>query len=163
MAAIAAVLSVVSGAVGAVGAIQSANAQASAAEYNAKIDERNKIIAQQDRKNTLELSAIEADDKRKENARTLSSIRAAYGSSGLDMAGSPLDVIEDTAIELSLDTRRIEYEGRARAREGYMKAQSYGERATLNRMEAKSARAAGPVSAFGYLAGGVGNALARIN
>jgi hypothetical protein len=151
-----AIMAVASGAISAVGAIQSANAQAAAADYNAKVDQRNAIIADQDRRQALLTADIDAQDKRRENARTMGSIRAAYGNSGLDMAGSPLDVLEDSALETSLDVQRIEYEGRARGREGAMKAQGFREDANLQKMNASASKSAGVLSAFGYFAGGVG-------
>lgn len=161
MAFLPAILSVVSGAISAVGAIQSANAQAAAAEYNAKVDERNARTANQDRINAVKTAQIEAEDKRRENRRTLASINAAYGATGLEMSGTPLDVLQDSAIELALDERRVESEGYARNREGGIKMQAFREDAVLRRMEAKSARAGGIISAFGYLIGGAGNALQR--
>lgn len=149
---LAAVFTVISGGLRAVGAIQQARAEAAAFEYNAAIDARNRQIADQDRRYNVQLAEVEADDKRRENARTMSSIRTAYGSSGLDLGGTPLDVLEDTALELNLDVRRIEQEGRVRNREGGIKMQEFGERSVLNKMRAKSARTAGAISAFGYLA-----------
>lgn len=163
MAALSAVLTVVSGAFSAIGAIQQANAAQASAEYNAKVAERNRVIADQNRQLAIQTAEIDASDKRRENARTLSTIRAAYGKSGLEMAGSPLDVMEDSALELELDTQRIAYEGRARGREGAIQMQEFSERATLSRMEGRSAKSAGILSAFGYLAGSAGTALSRVN
>lgn len=158
--AISAIFTAIGSVMSAVGAIQSANAQAAAAEYNAQIDERNRIIADQNRKNNVQLAAIEAEDQRRDNRRTMASIRTAYGGAGIDLAGSPLDVLEDTALELELDTARTEHEGRLRNREGGMQMQEYSEKAVLNRMEAKNAKKAGMISAFGYFAS-AGAALTR--
>lgn len=150
--AISAIFTAIGGVISAVGAIQSANAQAAASEYDAQISERNRVIADQNRKHNVELALIDAEDKRRDNARNMSTIRAAYGGSGLDLAGSPLDVLEDTALEQELDVRRTEYEGRVKNREGGMQMQEFKEKATLSRMEAKNAKKAGILSAFGYLA-----------
>lgn len=159
---LAAVASAVSGVIGAFGAIQSANAQAAAAEYNAKISERNAAIADQNRKQAIETSEIAASDKRRENRRVLASMRAAYGTSGLELAGSPLDVLEDTAVEQELDTQRVKYEGRLRAREGAIQMLGLREDATLSRMEGKAAKTAGYIGAAGQLVGGIGTALTRM-
>lgn len=159
---LAAAASAVSGVIGALGAIQSANAQAAAAEYNAKISERNSAIVDQNRKQAVETSEIAASDKRRENRRVLASMRAAYGTSGLELAGSPLDVLEDTAVEQELDTQRIRYEGRLRAREGAIQMLGLREDATLSRMEGKAAKTAGYIGAAGQLVGGVGTALTRM-
>lgn len=159
---LAAAASAVSGVIGALGAIQSANAQAAAAEYNAKIQERNSIIADQNRKQAVQTAEITAEDKRRDNRRILASMRAAYGTSGLEMAGSPLDVLEDTAVEQELDVQRIRYEGRARAREGAIQMLGLREDATLSRMEGKAAKTAGYIGAAGQLVGGIGTALTRM-
>lgn len=159
---LAAAASAVSGVIGALGAIQAANAQAAAAEYNARIQERNAIIADQNRKQAIETSEIAASDKRRENRRVLASMRAAYGTSGLELVGSPLDVLEDTAVEQELDTQRIRYEGRLRAREGAIQMLGLREDATLSRMEGKAAKTAGYIGAAGQLVGGIGTALTRM-
>lgn len=138
---LAAVGSVASGFIGAMGAIQAANAQAAAAEYQGKLQERNAAIIQQQ-------TSAEMEDQRRENRRRLSALRVAYGASGFEMAGSPLDVLEDTAIEGELDVSKIEYQGKLRALE-------QTDNAELSRMEAKSAKKAGAIGAVGALVGGV--------
>lgn len=163
MGVLAAVATVASGAISAIGAIQSANAQAAAAEYNAKIDQRNAAIADANRKTIQQQTEFDVEDKRRENARTLASIRAAYGTSGLDLAGSPLDVIEDTALELNTDLQRVDYEGRMKARDAAMQSQTSRESSVLHKMEAKSAKTAGIISAFGYFTSGVGQGLSQLS
>lgn len=157
-----ALASLASGVVSAMGAMQQAEAQARSAEYNAKVQDRNAIIADQNRQHAIQTADVAAQDKRRENRRVLASVRAAYGTSGLEMAGSPLDVLEDTALEQELSASRIKYEGTVRAREGAIQMLGYNEEATLQRMEAQSARAAGGVAAAGALFGGIGNALTRM-
>lgn len=162
LAALAPIASAVSGVVGAIGAIQAGNAQAAASEYNARVSERNQAVAEQNRQIAVRTAEIDAEDKRRENRRQLGAIRAAYGSSGLEMAGSPLDVLEDSAIEMELDAQRIEYEGRMRSREGALQALGYSEDARLSRMQGKAAKTAGYIGAAGSLLGGVGRSLQRV-
>jgi hypothetical protein len=159
---LAAAASAVSGVIGALGAIQAANAQAAAGEYNARIQERDALIADQNRKVAIETAEIASEDKRRDNRRVLAAMRAAYGTSGLEMAGSPLDVLEDTAVEQELDVQRIRFEGRARSREGAIQMLGLREGANLSRMEASAARTAGYIGAAGQLVGGVGTALTRM-
>lgn len=161
LAALSAAASVASGVIGAIGAIQSANASAAAAEYNARVQERNMVIADQNRKQTIDTAEIAASDKRRESRRVLASMRAAYGTSGLDMAGSPLDVLEDTALEQELDASRISYEGRVRGREGAIQMLGLQEGANLSRMEGAAAKTAGYIGAAGSLVGGIGRSLTR--
>jgi hypothetical protein len=125
---------------GAVGTYQSMQASAAAAEYSAKVAERDIVVADQNRKAAMEQSRIAAEDKRRESRRIMASIRASYGASGVELAGSPLDVLTDTATEQETDARRIEYEGKIRGREGALQMLGLSESATLSRAEAQSAR-----------------------
>lgn len=144
-------LTAIGGVISAVGAMQSANAQAEAANYNAAISDRNAIVAEQNRQLNLRTADIDAADKRRENTRNISAMRAAYGASGLELAGSPLDVLTDSATEMELDASRIEYEGRVRSREGALEVLGLRERSTLSRMEAKNAKTAGYLGAASSL------------
>lgn len=145
-----------------VGTIQSANATAAASEYNAKIADRDAYVADQNRQLAVQQAEIDAADKRRENRRVLSSIRATYGASGLELAGSPLDVLEDTAVEQELDAQRVSYEGRIRGREGALQMLGLQESAALDRMEAQNARKAGMFGAIATGMSGVGRTLSRV-
>lgn len=130
-----------------VGAISSANAESAAAKHQAQIDERNKILADQDRQLAVRTAQIAEDDKRRENRRRLADMRNELGSTGLELAGSPLDMLADTSIEMALDERRIGFEGLVRNREGAIEVQNYAESADASRARAKSARSSGYYSA----------------
>jgi hypothetical protein len=106
------------------GALQAAGANAAAAEFNAQVHERNAKIAR-------DQAAADAEDTARENRRKIGLIRAQYGASGLDMAGSPLDMLSDTIAEGELDVRRTIYKGAIRATEETDKG-------NLARMEKKS-------------------------
>lgn len=127
---------------GAVGQVMSMSAQANAAEYDAKLKDRNaKIILNQ--------TSAEMDDQQRENRRRLSAIRAQYGASGLDFSGSALDVFEDSAMEAELDVQRVDYQGKLRALGENDKAQ-------LARMEASATRTAMPFAVASTLLSGAG-------
>lgn len=158
-----AIASVAAGVVGYMGAKQAAEANAQAAEYNAKIAERNAIIADQNRVTAVRQSDIDAEDHRRETRRIMASIRTAYGASGIEIAGSPLDVLEDTALERELDTERIRFEGKVRSREGAIQMLGLEEEATLSKMRAQNERTAGRYAAFGSLIGGIGTGLSRLS
>lgn len=136
-------LTVVGGFVSASGAQQAAQAQANAAMRDAAIAERNKKIVDQDRQQAVRTAQIAAEDKRRENRRNLAAIRAAYGSSGFELTGSPLDVLADTSIEMALDERRVEYEGYVRNREGALEMLYLQEDADESRLLAKEYKRAG--------------------
>lgn len=136
-------LSLGSAASGVVGAISSANAQAASANYNAAVQERNAVIADQNRVQALRTAQTDAEDQRRENRRMLASMRAGFGANGFSMAGSPLDALEDAATEAELDARRIQYEGRASARQSQLQGIGAQDSAALSRMEARNAKRAG--------------------
>lgn len=154
-------LSIGGGILSAIGTIQQANAAAAAQNYNAEIAERDAFVAEQNRQLIRRQAQIDAEDKRRENRRVMASIRTSYGASGLELAGSPLDVLEDTALEQELDVARIEYEGEIRAREGSLEALGLRETATLNRMGADASSKAGRIGAGAALLSGVGRTLQR--
>lgn len=133
-------LSAASAVAGTVGAISQANAQRSAATYQAQIADRNAILARRQ-------AAQKADDHALENRRTLSAIRAAYGTSGLSMEGSPLDVLENAAVDGQLDINRALYKGAVNAR-------NEQERAIAARATADAASPVGGIVSSVFRAGG---------
>lgn len=135
------------GAMQAVGAITEANAQSQAATRNAAIQQQNKLIADDTRRQNITTAQVDADDKRRENRRTLAAMRASYGNSGLQLTGSPLDVLYDSSLDLEVDAGRTEDEGRARNREGALQMLGYDIEVGNSLMEAKNARVAGMVGA----------------
>lgn len=142
---------------------QQGQAQAAAAEYNAAVAERDMIVADQNRKLAIQNANIAAEDKRRENRRILSSIRAKYGASGLSLAGSPLDVLQDTATEQALDERRIEFDGQVKGRSAALRILGLQDDAALSRAEADAAETAGTLGAIGGVAKGVGTTLSRMS
>lgn len=105
---------------------QSAGAEMQMYENQRATSEYNKQVTDQDRLNSRRATEIALDDKQRENRRLLASLRAANGASGFEMAGSPLEVLQDTSIEMGLDERRIEYEGEMRNREYVQTMNQYG-------------------------------------
>lgn len=158
---LATVLSIGGTVLGAVGTYQSMQASAASAEYNARIAERDIVVTDQNRKATLEQARLDAEDKRRENKRVMASIRASYGASGVELAGSPLDVLTDTATEQETDARRIEYEGQIRGREGALQMLGLSESSTLSRAEARNYRRGAPLAALGTGLSGAGDILRR--
>lgn len=154
-------VTVVSGVTGAVGAVAGANATAAAAKANQKFAEAEALVADQNRRNATVTANQAAEDKRRENRRIISSMRASYGASGVSMEGSPLDVLADSATEGELDAQRIEYEGRARARDASLGIMSAQRSSVLSGMEARNARAAGWLGAGNALLSSAGQALKR--
>ena len=144
------------------GAIEQGKAQAKAAEVSAQMAERDAEVVDQNRKLALVQADIDATDKRRQNRRTMGAIRAKYGASGVSMAGSPLDVLEDTATEQELDTERVRYEGRIRGREGALQMLGLQDQAKLDRMQGRAAYKAGYYNANAAVFSAVGQSLSRM-
>ena len=138
-------VSILGSVVGAVGAIAQANAAQSAANYNAKVAERNATIARNN-------AAVEAQAKARETKAVMGRTIAATAASGLQMEGSPLEVLSENARVGELDRLMILYNGQ-NAEYGYRAD------ATLNRLQGKAAATTGFFNAAGSLLGGVGSAL----
>lgn len=88
----------------ATGTYMQGQAQADAAEQRgdaARINAANTIIAYKEKERAY----------RREAARKMSTQRTLYGASGLDIAGSPLDVLADQAFEFEKEARAIRWQG----------------------------------------------------
>ena len=123
----------ISAAVGALGAVQEARASAAASEFNARVADNNAVIAEQN-------AAADERKQRRQASREMASSRARIGAAGVALEGSPLDVLEDQALEAELDALNIRYGGRLQAR-------NYRSQAELDRSRARSARTQGFISA----------------
>lgn len=132
-------LGILGGVVSAVGSLASASAQANAAKFNAQVAKQNRVAV-------LEQTFTEVEDQRAKNRKMLGAMRAAYGANGLEMNGSPLDVVSDTTTEMEYDVAKTKYIGK-------MKAVGYANQAKLYEAEAKSAKTAGFIGAASGLLG----------
>lgn len=148
MAALAIVGAIGSGVMGAMAARQQGEAAAAAAEQNARIQDYNKQVALRNRDTVLAQTEREAENKMRDNRRQLASVRAAYGASGLALSGSPLDVIEDSALEQSLDVATMRYKGKVQAAGYTDEAENFNLKSRLYRMESANASKAGKISAI---------------
>jgi hypothetical protein len=141
-------------AMSAIGAISSAQAQKSAANYNAQLAERNAVISDQQTR-----AALMA--QRRESSKRMGDMRAAFSASGVTWEGSALDVLEDSVAQSELERQNISYQGKLRR-------MGFESDAALDRASGKNAMRAGYFSAtstilsgansgFGMSSGGVGS------
>jgi hypothetical protein len=117
-------------ALSAAGAIASGRAQAQAAEFNAQA--------------AVNQAAANEAQQRRNAARVLSQGRANVAASGIEMDGSPLEVMADSAAAAELDALTIRYGGQVRA--------------SQERMTGGMARSAGYTGAASTLLMGLNNA-----
>ena len=155
-------IAIVSALVGAAGSIQQANATSASANYNAKVGDMNARISDQRARDALERGKLDEQRKRMEVAQFKGRQQAAMASNGVDLSfGSPLDALVNTAVLGEVDALTVRSNA---AREAYgYKVDAVNKRAdaTLNRMNADSAKTAGYLDAAGTLLGGIGDGWKR--
>jgi hypothetical protein len=123
-----AIAALASAGVSAVGALVQGGQAKAMADYNAKVAENDARAA--------ELQAGYEEERFRDRAGKLRSAqRAAVAKSGIDLEGSPLAVMEETALEAEMDALSIRQQGSVEA----ARARS---RAALDRMEGKAAKTA---------------------
>lgn len=124
-----------------VGALQSGAAERAAAEHNAQMSEQEARM--------IEAQAKE-DERRLRIAsrKHLGDMRANVGASGVQMEGSVLDVLAESAATAELDAQTIRIQGRERAYAARMGA-------SLSRSEGASASTRALYGAAGAAASGM--------
>lgn len=132
----------------AAGAKQSANAEAQAAQVNAQVARNNAVVARQQ---------AQADSimHQRESRRKIGQIAASYGSSGVELEGSPIDILALSASDAELDRQTIIYKGEVRA-------VGYENDARIQDQAARSARSRGRASASNILIGGAGKVIGML-
>jgi len=125
-----ALVSMAGGALNAVGSQYSAQGEAEAQEFNAKVADRNAAL-------TREAADYNAMLLERQSRKIIGSIRANAGASGGSGAdGSLFDILADSARAAEMDRQQTLYQGELRAL-------GYEDSARLSRMGAKSAKTAG--------------------
>ena len=138
------IMSVASAVLGAVGTMASAQAQANSANYNAQVQAINAQTSN-------EQAAAQAGQKMRETNQRMASGRAAVMQNGFEVAGSPLDVLDQAQAQGNLTYLTSIYDGK-------VKATGYENNATLLRSEAANAQTAGIIGAGTKLFGGLSDA-----
>lgn len=139
-----------------VGQIQQGKAQSAAYSAQEAADEQNARIAERQAQQAAISGAKEEREMRQRGAAVAGQQRAAYSASGLDIAsGSPLDILQDTNYQNTLDVINIR-QNTANTVWGYQTQQTnYLNQAAAARSAAKNARRSSRIGALGSLAGGV--------
>lgn len=144
--AVATAASIAGTAVSVMSAMNQGAAMQKQAEYNAQVAERQALAARQ-------AASLEEERHRDKTRKLLSSQRAAIAASGLDLEGSPLAVMEETAAEAELDALLIRHSGNM----SELQAKS---QAAADRLAGRTARIQGYYGAGASLLNGV-SALGR--
>jgi len=132
--------------VGAYSAVQQGKAADDAAKYSADIERRNATVASQK-------SQYEAERLRKRNVLLRGKQQAAYAKSGVEITGTPEDVMYDSEIEGQLDLLATRYAGTIAASDAEA-------RARLDIARGESARTSSYFSAGASILGGASQSIA---
>lgn len=128
---------------------QQARAQAAWQRYNAKVEEREAEAS-------MASAKFEAHQLAKAGKRLKGKQRAAYASRNLQMEGSPLEVLADTATNIELDKMVTLQYGRRYATQHRTRALLSGYEAGMSEARGAAAKTAGYWGAGSSLLGGVG-------
>lgn len=139
----AAALPYIAMAASAVGSMQQGQSQASAANYNAAVAERDAQAA-------IDKAAYDEEIHREEVKSLLSKQRAAIGASGVDFKGSPLLVLLDTVEKGELDALAIRYGGQ-------IEAERHMSSAAISRAQGSQAKTSSLLGAGTSLLSGISN------
>lgn len=137
-------LSMLGSGIQAIGTLHEANTSASMQEYQAQGAETNANLA-------MAQSAEQERRARVEASKHLGQMRASYGASGVNLEGSPLDVLEESARTAELDALTIRGNGA-------QQAAGYRTQAQAARWSAGQTRIGGYISATSQLIGGAAKA-----
>lgn len=131
-------------AISAYGAVQQAQAQKTAAQYNAGLSERNALVARQQ----ADAAVL---TQRRQAAQMHGTMVAGYGASGVELEGSPLDVMAYSVSLAKLDEANIRYRAE-------LQAMGHQESATLDRMAGQTAEQQGYLNSASHFMTGIGRA-----
>jgi len=129
-----------------------AQAQAQADRYNAQMSEQQAAYYRQKAK-------FEEGRFRRQSLRDLGKMRASYAAAGVELAGSPLDVLEEDAAIAEMDALLIrhdaEVKGTSLQNSARLDRYSADSAIAQGNRAARSARILGGVQAAGYLGRGL--------
>ncbi len=127
-------------------AVQAAGAVAGGIQQN-NVAKANAKALEQAGRNEVMAAAGEASSIRRKAAQETGSQVASVAGSGLELAGSPADVIAQNAAEMELDAMTALWSGQARNTQ-------YRNQAKITRWEGRQAMTSGIISGVSSLAGG---------
>jgi len=168
------IMSAATSAVGAVAAKQQADFQGDVARRNAEFQQlvanQNARLAisigERNAQAALERSALQETMLRRDRLRRIASARAAYGSAGVTLEGTPLEVLANMAGVAEHEALLVRHAGAVEAREASLEAQLAARREHLFAAGAgyagETAARAAEARGTGALIGGFGQAGATL-
>lgn len=135
--------------------IQQGKDRAGMASYNALIARQNADLALQKQELQKTQTRIAEKRQREENRKFLSAQRSLYGKAGVQMEGTPLLTLQDTAMEGELDALAIRYAGSIEEANIVAQGSAYRQEAQLAKMRGEGYSAAGYAGAGSELLSGI--------
>lgn len=153
MGAAATLLTIGSGLLGAYGSYAQGQANAAAAEAQAKVADQNARTAEAQADESMRQGARESQRFRQQARQQAASQASALAASGGTMSGSALTVMGDTQMGIEQDAMTLRY-NTLKDRYGHqVQATDYRNQAHSARASAKNAKRAGTIGAFTSLLG----------
>jgi hypothetical protein len=141
-------LAVAGGLAGAAGSVIQGNAQAKAYEQQAQVAQQNARLAELQGERELERGAREEQRFRRQQRQFQGTQRAALAASGVQMGGSALSVLADTAQGIEEDAAMLRFNTLQNKWERDAQAVNFINEANAARANASNARNAGRIGAF---------------
>ena len=143
------VTGIATGVVGGVSAYQQGKAQQAQYNYQAKVNEENAKIAQENANVQRQQGIEEARLQRIKAASTIGAQKTAMAANGVDVTqGTAVDVISDTAAMGELDALQTQYNYEMKARGYEAQAGNFQNQANLDVISGKNAYQAGKLNAL---------------
>lgn len=146
-------LTAASGLVGAAGSVIQGNAQAKAYEQQAQVAQQNARLAELQGERALERGAREEGQFRRRQRQFQGTQRAQLAASGVQMGGSALSVLADTAQGIEEDAAMIRFNTLQSKWERDAQAVNFRNEASAAQASASNAKRAGRLGAFSTLLG----------
>lgn len=141
-------LAVAGGLAGAAGSVIQGNAQAKAYEQQAQVAQQNARLAELQGERELERGAREEQRFRRQQRQFQGTQRAALAASGVQMGGSALSVLADTAQGIEEDAAMIRFNTLQSKWERDAQAVNFINEANAARANASNAKTAGRLGVF---------------
>lgn len=138
------IIFIASAAFSAYGTYRQGQAQAQAANYQARVNENNAAAAKEQMKSVAHKEEIDKSNIQRRAAKLRATGRVGFAAAGVELgSGSPLDWELNMTEQEQLDLMSVEYNADLEKAALQNQAGNYQSQANINRMTAKEARTAG--------------------
>ena len=144
--------------IGAAGTVMGALSANQNARWQSAMSQSNALASERDAQWATAQAKYNEDLSRQNAARVKGSQRAAIGASGLDFSGSPMDLLEETAVQSEIDAQQIRSQGEFSAGSARFSAAGSRLQAQLYNQQGATALTGGFISAGASLTSGIGSA-----